>query len=118
MAAASAGQGSRHWWHQRLSALILAPLGLWLALSIAIQGLGDYGRFVDWVGVPLNAALLACLCLAGVYHAVLGLKVVIEDYVHIPGLKVAAIIAVQLGGLVLVVVALTSVILIMTRGPA
>jgi len=98
--------------------LVLAPLGLWLALSLAVLGLGDYPQFVRWVSAPLNAALLICFCLAGLYHAVLGLKVIIEDYVHVPGLRAVAIVAVELAGFVLVVVAVTSVTLIAAGGPA
>ena len=42
--------------------------------------------------VITNAVLLALLSITMAYHSYLGVQVVIEDYVHAPGLKISALI--------------------------
>jgi succinate dehydrogenase / fumarate reductase membrane anchor subunit len=42
----------------------------------------DYEASRAFISNPVNAALLAVLLVAALYHAMLGLQVVIEDYVH------------------------------------
>ena len=77
----SAKGGTSHWWHQRLSAVAMIPLGLWLALALLRLDLGSYQAVTDWLSLPLNAVLsgLAVSCL--LYHSWLGIQVVVEDYV-------------------------------------
>jgi len=91
----SAKSGTHHWWMQRVSALALVPLTLWLAFSLARLGGMGYENAVDWVRSPVNAVLLLSVLGATFYHAKLGLQVVIEDYVHGEGIKIAALIAVN-----------------------
>lgn len=113
----AARSGSRHWWHQRLSAATLVPLTLWLMFSLAVLGVSDYARFMTWARAPLNAVLLLCFCVVGLYHMALGLRVVIEDYIHITGLKVALVAAVEVATFVLIVIAAVSVTLILRGAP-
>lgn len=90
----SAKEGTSHWWAQRLSAIALLPLGLWLLLSLALlvgSGHTDYLSVIDWIGRPINTVLLALFVATVCYHSALGVQVVIEDYVH-GWLKVAALI--------------------------
>jgi len=76
----SAGEGTSHFWHQRLTALLLIPLVLWVGFSIASLPL-DHASLVDWVSQPLVTVLLVLLIMTLFYHAQLGLQIVIEDYV-------------------------------------
>ncbi len=76
----SAREGTSHFWHQRLTALLLIPLVLWVGFSIAALPL-DHATLVDWVRQPLVTVALLLLILALFYHAQLGLQTVIEDYV-------------------------------------
>jgi succinate dehydrogenase / fumarate reductase membrane anchor subunit len=91
----SARSGTHHWWMQRVTAIALVPLVLWLGFSIArLSGLGfDAAR--AWLHSPLNAVLLLGAITALFYHARLGGQVVIEDYLHSDGLKVAALIGLK-----------------------
>ena len=76
----SAKDGTHHFWHQRLTALLLIPLVLWLGFSLAAMPV-DHATLVDWVGQPLVTIALVLLVGTTFYHAKLGLQVVIEDYV-------------------------------------
>jgi len=88
----SAKDGIEHWWAQRLSAIALTMLGLWLV--IAFIGLADlrYDSVVNWLQAPSSSILMILTLLTLGYHSQLGVQIVIEDYVHASGLKVAALI--------------------------
>ena len=75
----SAKEGVAHWWGQRLSALALIPLGLWLAVSLVCHAGADRAAIVQWLGSPFTLGALALTIIAVFYHAVLGMQVVIED---------------------------------------
>ncbi|GIK97418.1 MAG: succinate dehydrogenase, hydrophobic membrane anchor protein [Alphaproteobacteria bacterium] len=97
----SAKEGVQHWWLQRLSALALIPLSLWLVASLVAQLGADHAVVLAWIGEPVTVALLLLTIFATFYHAQLGLQVVIEDYVHREGAKIAAILLVKAASLVL-----------------
>ncbi|MFL2554096.1 MAG: succinate dehydrogenase, hydrophobic membrane anchor protein [Candidatus Rariloculaceae bacterium] len=88
----SAKDGVQHWWVQRLSAVALAFLGLWLIF--AFVGLEDlsYATVVGWIRSPLNSILMILTLSTMGYHSQLGVQMVIEDYVHVATLKVSALI--------------------------
>lgn len=90
----SAKEGTAHFWSQRLTAIALVPLVLWLAFSIASLPDMDYIAIREWLSTPFNAIVMILFIIAGFYHAKLGLQVVIEDYVGSHGPRTAAIIAV------------------------
>ena len=92
----SAKQGVEHWWAERVSAVALVPLTLWLVASIIAHTGSDYANFIAWLRTPLATILMILLLIASFYHTALGLQVVIEDYVH-SGAKLVAVIAVRLG---------------------
>ena len=50
---------------------------------------------LHWGAHPLNAALLLALLVMLLHHMQLGLSVVIEDYVHVPGRRLMAILAMK-----------------------
>jgi succinate dehydrogenase / fumarate reductase membrane anchor subunit len=84
----SAKSGVHHWYAQRASALLLILLVAWLVYaSISLAG-ADFDAARAFVGKPLNAAFLIVLIVAMLYHAMLGLQVVIEDYVHSPAMEI------------------------------
>ena len=76
----SARDGTSHFWHQRLTALLLIPLVLWIGFCIAALP-AEHGALVSWVQQPLVTVALVLLVIAVFYHAQLGLQVVIEDYI-------------------------------------
>lgn len=92
----SAKSGVEHWWAERVSAIALIPLTLWLVASIIAHTGSDYAAFTAWLRKPYVTVLMITLLMALFYHTALGLRVIIEDYRH-SWTKFAAIIATQLG---------------------
>src|SRR5262249_5623449 len=91
----SAKEGVAHWWAQRATALALIPLTLWFVIGVIGHAGADYAAMVAWIHQPVTAALFVLLIGAALYHAALGLQVVIEDYVHEEGQKVVGIFLVK-----------------------
>ena len=92
----SAKDGTHHWWMQRITAIALVPLAVWLVASLVAIGTADHAQAVHWVRSPVAGIALLLTIAALFHHAQLGLQVVIEDYVHAEGTKIAALIAVKL----------------------
>jgi succinate dehydrogenase / fumarate reductase membrane anchor subunit len=107
----SAKEGTGHWLAQRVSAVALVPLTLWFALALLSMDAFDHATVVAWIASPLNAILLILLVLAGLYHSMLGVQVVVEDYVH-GGTKVVTLIVLQLAHFALAVAGIYAVIII------
>ena len=112
----AAGEGVGHWWAQRLTALALIPLTVWFVASVAMMAGADYATMRDWIGSPVVAGLMVLLIVATFYHAFLGLQVVIEDYVHNEGVKIASILLVQGLAIVLGLTAVLAVLTVLFRG--
>ncbi|MDH4458787.1 MAG: succinate dehydrogenase, hydrophobic membrane anchor protein [Nevskia sp.] len=91
----SAKEGVGHWWVQRLTAIALIPLSLWFVISVARFPLLDHATMVAWIKAPLVAVALAMFFVAMIYHATLGVQVVIEDYVGNEGTKLVSIVLVK-----------------------
>src|SRR5262245_66141196 len=69
---------AEHWWLQRMTAVALVPLGLWLAYELLTLGSFNYASVVAWVREPVTSILLILLVVAVGYHSALGIQVVIE----------------------------------------
>ena len=91
----SAHSGVHHWWAQRLTAIALIPLVVWFAISLVMMSGADYAAVRAWIGSPVVMVLLILTIAIGLHHGQLGLQVVIEDYVHGDGSKLALIVAVR-----------------------
>src|SRR6202166_2609050 len=78
----SAKDGTGHWWAQRVSAVALIPLTLWLFFSLLALPALDYATVRVWLSFPLSGFLALLLVGVLTYHSYLGTNEVIEDYVH------------------------------------
>jgi succinate dehydrogenase / fumarate reductase membrane anchor subunit len=80
----SARHGSGTWRAERLTSIALVPLSLWFIASvISLEG-ATRADMVAWLHAPVPLVLVLCLAVATFWHMELGLRVVIEDYVHKP----------------------------------
>jgi succinate dehydrogenase / fumarate reductase membrane anchor subunit len=99
----SAQSGVGHWWTQRVTAVALVALGIWFVILVLGLLHADFAVARSTVAQPWNALLLVAFIIAAFWHAVLGLQVVIEDYVHTRWLEVALLLTIKflavLGGL-------------------
>jgi len=88
----SAKQGTHHFWVQRVTAVALIPLTLWLVFSLAKLPLANFEAVHWWVAAPSVAVALVLFIAAACYHSTLGVQVVIEDYVAGEGSKIVLLL--------------------------
>lgn len=106
----SAKEGVEHWWVQRVTAIALVPLMLWLSIAL-IGGVGSsYTTVVTWLRAPLTTILMVLLLIALFYHTALGLQVVIEDYVHSDRAKIPALVLMRLACFALAVAGIVAIL--------
>ena len=106
----SAKDGTGHWWMQRLTALALVPITVWFVISVIGMAGACYAEFSAWLANPLVAGLFLILIAATFYHAVLGLQVVVEDYLHNEGMKIATLLVIKAAAVLLGLTAALSVL--------
>lgn len=106
----SARDGLKHWWAQRLTAIALIPLIVWFAISLVMLSGADYAVARAWIGSPLVMVLLILTIVVGLHHGQLGLQVVIEDYIHGDGWKLALIVAVRFVAVIFGLAAVVSIL--------
>lgn len=106
----TAKDGTAHWWGQRVSGAALAVLGLWFAYAIATLPGFSHTDAVAFIGKPVNAVLLLLLGITMAYHSYLGVQVVIEDYVHGHGLKIASLVLSRFAHVFLAVAAVYAIL--------
>ena len=82
---------------QRITAVALVPLTLWIAASLFARAHSDYGAFILWLRTPFTTVSMVLLLIALFYHMALSLQVVVEDYVHSERVKIPAVVVIQLG---------------------
>lgn len=92
----SAHSGTGHFWRERITAAALAPLSLWFAyVAIGLSGTTTSAP-LQFFAQPVNAILMASFVIISLYHAALGIQVVIDDYIHSPGTKIFLFLLVRL----------------------
>ena len=85
----SAREGGEHWLTERVTSIALLLLGVWLIASLLFLPKLDQRTLIEWLRAPSGAVPMALLIVIGFKHALDGMKVVVDDYVHDEGNRFA-----------------------------
>jgi len=88
----SAKAGVHHWWLQRLTSVALVPLAIGFVVSLLVLPALDYATLIGWMRQGGTALGLVLFVLVAARHSHLGVRVVIDDYVHSAGLRTLAVV--------------------------
>ncbi|MGI9229697.1 MAG: succinate dehydrogenase, hydrophobic membrane anchor protein [Gammaproteobacteria bacterium] len=110
MSAATARQSTRHWWHQRLTAIALAPLSVWFIYALTTLPSIEYESARDWVAAPLTTVLLIIFIPCLFHHAQSGMQVVLEDYVNSDSQRAVMITLVKLTAVVAAAISIVAIL--------
>jgi succinate dehydrogenase / fumarate reductase membrane anchor subunit len=97
----SARDGLSEWRLQRLTAIALIPLGLYFVASVLWLATSDRITAAAWLSSPVTALLIMLFVLAGLAHALVGLRSVLLDYVHTRARLVAGGLIIRAAAIVL-----------------
>ncbi len=89
----SAKSGTEHWWMQRVTAIANIPLTIGVIIVLLSLIGADHAAVAGRLGHPIIAMLMLAFILSITWHMRLGMQVVIEDYVHGEGSKIACVLA-------------------------
>ncbi len=109
---AAGSAATHHWMMQRVSAVANVILVLWFVpfiLSVASQR-GDHAAVQAMLSSGLNPVFALLFVVSVFYHAKLGLQVVIEDYLHVEGAKIAALMVMKLALVFMATVCIVSIL--------
>lgn len=112
----SAKSGTSHWWGQRVTALLLIPLVIWMLYVLITYANQPYQVLQVFFSHSYNSILAILLILAMLRHAQLGMQVVIEDYVHSQPLEIILQLLVKLCALTGAITGVLAVIRLALQG--
>lgn len=112
----ASGDASHHFWVQRISALALIPLVIWICFSITLLPDASYATVVAWLQSPFNGIITLLFVVVSFYHAQLGLQVVIEDYISCHSKRLFGILFIKFLSYFLMATAIYAVIKITLGG--
>jgi succinate dehydrogenase / fumarate reductase membrane anchor subunit len=89
----SAKSGTKHYIMQRITALALLPLAMWFVVSFIVLLQTPVYLVPAFVSSMTNVIALTLFILLLLYHGALGMRVVIEDYIHSIPIKYGLLMA-------------------------
>ncbi|ABD45382.1 putative succinate dehydrogenase, hydrophobic membrane anchor protein [Ehrlichia chaffeensis str. Arkansas] len=104
-----------HWLIQRVTAFVLIPLSLWFlfkvlgVISIILKSFPELHLSISNIS-NTDLIILLCFFISAFYHAVLGVQVILEDYIHSVVLRASVFLVIK-GIVILTVLFLTFIIL-------
>ncbi len=115
LGAGSAKQGVHHWWVQRLTSVALVPLSIWFLVSLLTLPSFDHPTLVAWMAQSSTALLLILLVLVGTWHSQLGVRVVVEDYVHGAGARTVTLVVLTFAHVLIAAAGMVAVLKVAIR---
>ena len=73
---------TRKWVLHRISAIILAPLYIWLFFSLIVLSTKNYLEAIYFFKNPLFTILTTIVFFVAFFHAKISLSEIFEDYIH------------------------------------
>ena len=98
----TAKHGFGHWWMQRLTSVLMIPLAIWFVYSLMSMNNYSADSLIVWLHNPVPALLMTLWTITVVYHASLGLQVIIEDYIHGKSLALTLLILLKFAMVILI----------------
>ena len=97
------GHGYGHWKMQRITAIALALLYFWFIYIVCVFFTNRYSAITTILYSPVSLVMFLIILTTSVYHGVLGIRVVCEDYIHNICIRTAVLIAVYFFSIITVV---------------
>jgi succinate dehydrogenase / fumarate reductase membrane anchor subunit len=97
---------TRKWILHRISAIILAPLYVYLYFSLILLSTKNYSEATYFFKNPLFEILTIIVFFVGFFHAKISLSEIFEDYIHNQKIKDVANILVSIFSIILPVIIL------------
>ena len=102
--------GTRKWILHRISAIILAPLYVWLYFSLISLSTKNYSEAIYFFKNPLFGILTIIVFFVGFFHAKISLEEIFEDYIHNQKIKNVANLLVSILSIIIPVIILVVLI--------
>ena len=113
----SSKTGAHHWWLQRVTAVALVPLSIWFLFLLGGMVHASYGDVMATISQPVHALLLIVFVVCMFWHGMLGLQVIIEDYVHTRWLEVTLQMALRFGAALGTLAGVMAIVAVWLVGP-
>ena len=85
----SAKHGVGNFIAERVSSVALVLLTIWLVWVALAVARGGYAEARAILASPVHAAIAVLTVVVGLYHAMIGMRVIVEDYIEKPLTKAA-----------------------------
>jgi succinate dehydrogenase / fumarate reductase membrane anchor subunit len=114
----SAREGAGHWYQERVSSLAALLLWIWFGVSLLRMPAYDHATFAEWLSSPLAVVPMVLLIVVTFWHLAMGLRVIVEDYVHDEGSRLFWVVLIQFAAVLAAAFALWAVVKIAFGGTA
>ena len=85
----AARSGGGHWLDERLGSVALILLSVWLLASLAMLPDLHQPTLFEWLRSATGAVPMALFVILSFVHGLEGMKVIVDDYVHDEGNRIA-----------------------------
>mgnify|MGYP001301876902 CR=1 FL=1 len=97
---------TRKWIIHRISAIILAPLYVWLYFSLILLSTKNYSEAINFFKDPLFEIITIMVFFVGFFHAKISLSEIFEDYIHNQKIKDVANILALISSIIVPIIVL------------